>query len=143
MKSSVRVRVLFDSGSHRSFGTTKAVHAAGEPVKRKQWIKIRSFGQEKAEGKLREVLELELLPVETGESVKLELYALKSISRIKNEHGVEEKRLSPFARFVVFGRLQGKGGFGNYRLGQIIFGVFRKAEQCEGNLTSLSQYTRS
>ena len=113
VKSSVRVRILFDSGSHRSFGTTKAVHAAGEPVKRKQWIEITSFGQEKAEEKLREVLEKELLPVERGESVKLELYGVKSISHIKNEHGVEEKRLSSFARFVVFGRLQGKGGVGN------------------------------
>jgi hypothetical protein len=66
VKGSPRVRVLFDTGSHKSFVSRKVVKAAGVPAKRKEWIEIKSFGQEKAEGKLHDVFELEVLPV-TGE----------------------------------------------------------------------------
>ena len=68
VKGSPKVRVLFDTGSHKSFVNRKIVKAAGVPVKRKEWIEIKSFGQEKAEGKLHDVFELEVLPV-TGERV--------------------------------------------------------------------------
>ncbi|CAB4022835.1 TNF receptor-associated factor 3 [Paramuricea clavata] len=44
----VRTRVLFDSGSHRSFVTVKAAQTARIPVKRREWLKICTFGQEKA-----------------------------------------------------------------------------------------------
>lgn len=37
----VRVRVMFDTGSHKSFVTAKVVHSAGLQPKRKEWIEIR------------------------------------------------------------------------------------------------------
>ena len=44
---SVRVRVLFDAGSHRSFITTRAVKMTGAPIKGKEWIEISTFSQRK------------------------------------------------------------------------------------------------
>ncbi|CAB3994038.1 TNF receptor-associated factor 3 [Paramuricea clavata] len=67
-KENVRVRVMFDSGSQRSFVTGKVAQKAGVPVKRREWVEIRTFGQEKVEGKLREVFELSVAPVQ-GERV--------------------------------------------------------------------------
>jgi hypothetical protein len=71
VKGSPRVRVLFDTGGHKSFVSRKVVKAARVPARRKEWIEIKSFGQEKAEGKLHDVFELEVLPVTGGESVKM------------------------------------------------------------------------
>ena len=92
MKGSPRVRVLFDTGSHKSFVSRKVVKAAGVPAKRKEWIEIKSFGQEKAEGKLHDVFELEVLPVTGEESVKIEAYGVEYVSQIRNEHVELKKR---------------------------------------------------
>ena len=62
-KENVRVRVLFDSESQRSFITQKVVERAGVPVKRKEWVEIRTFGQEDHVGKLREVYEKDMTPM--------------------------------------------------------------------------------
>ena len=92
VKGSPKVRVLFDTGSHKSFVNRKIVKAAGVPVKRKEWVEIKSFGQEKAEGKLHDVFELEVLPVTGGESGKIEAYGVEYVSRIRNEHVELKKR---------------------------------------------------
>ena len=92
MKGSPKVRVLFDTGSHKSFVNRKIVKTAGVPVKRKEWIEIKSFGQEKAEGKLHDVFELDVLPVTGGESVKIEAYGVEYVWRIRNEHVELKKR---------------------------------------------------
>ncbi|CAB4030686.1 E3 ubiquitin- ligase DZIP3, partial [Paramuricea clavata] len=92
VKGSPRVRVLFDTGSHKSFVSRKVVKAAGVPAKRKEWIEIKSFGQEKAEGKLHDVFELEVLPVTGGESMKIEAYGVEYVSQIRNEHVELKKR---------------------------------------------------
>jgi hypothetical protein len=91
-KENVRVRVMFDSGSQRSFVTGKVAQKAGVPVKRKEWVEIRTFGQEKVEGKLREVFELRVAPVQGGESVNIEVYGVDSISQIRNEHVETRKK---------------------------------------------------
>ncbi|CAB4000960.1 Hypothetical predicted protein, partial [Paramuricea clavata] len=92
VKGSPRVRVLFDTGSHKSFVSRKVVKAAGVPAKRKEWIEIKSFGQERAEGKLQDVFELEVLPVTGGESVNIEAYGVEYVSQIRNEHVELKKR---------------------------------------------------
>lgn len=46
-RRSVRVRVLFDAGSHQSFITTRAVQTAGLPIKGNEWIEISTFGQQR------------------------------------------------------------------------------------------------
>jgi hypothetical protein len=58
---------MFDSGSQRSFVSGKVAQKAGVPVKRKEWVEIRKYGQEKVEGKLREVFEWLVAPVQGGE----------------------------------------------------------------------------
>ena len=59
----VRIHVMFDTGSHRSFVTSRVAHASGLSVKRKEWIKITTFGQAMTDKRLREVFELEIKPV--------------------------------------------------------------------------------
>jgi hypothetical protein len=85
VKGSPRVRVLFDAGSHKSFVSRKVVKAAGVPAKRKEWIEIKSFGQEKAERKLHDLFEL------GEESVKIEAYGVEYVSQIRNEHAELKK----------------------------------------------------
>ncbi|CAB4017874.1 E3 ubiquitin- ligase DZIP3, partial [Paramuricea clavata] len=101
-KENVRVRVMFDSGSQRSFVTGKVAQKAGVAVKRKEWVEIRTFGQEKVEGKLREVLELSVAPVQGGESVNIEVYGVDSISQIRNEHVETRKKDYPHLQELWF-----------------------------------------
>ena len=56
-----RVRVLFDSGSHRSFVTAKAALKYELPVERKEWITISTFGQKGKESGLREVVRFDII----------------------------------------------------------------------------------
>ncbi|CAB4015032.1 Hypothetical predicted protein, partial [Paramuricea clavata] len=79
-KENVRVRVMFDSGSQRSFVTSK----------------------EKVEGKFREVFELSVAPVQGGESVNIEVYGVDSISQIKNEHVETRKKDYPHLQGLWF-----------------------------------------
>ncbi|CAB4010769.1 Hypothetical predicted protein [Paramuricea clavata] len=74
-KENVRVRVMFDSGSQRSFVTGKVAQKAGVPVKRKEWVEIKTFGQEKVEGKLREVFELSVAPTKNVLEIELPIGA--------------------------------------------------------------------
>ncbi|CAB4005252.1 E3 ubiquitin- ligase DZIP3 [Paramuricea clavata] len=101
-KENVRVRVMFDSGSQRSFVTGKVAQKAGVPVKRKEWVEIRTFGQEKVEGKLREVFELNVAPVQGGESVSIDVYGVDSISQIRNEHVETRKKDYPHLQGLWF-----------------------------------------
>ncbi|CAB3977651.1 E3 ubiquitin- ligase DZIP3 [Paramuricea clavata] len=101
-KENVRVRVMFDSGSQRSFVTGKVAQKAGVPAKRKEWVEIRTFGQEKVEGKLREVFELSVAPVQGGESVSIEVYGVDSISQIRNEHVETRKKDYPHLQGLWF-----------------------------------------
>ena len=54
-----RVRVLFDSGSHRSFITAKAANLYGLGIVRKEWLSISTFGQRVKDSGLREVVHSE------------------------------------------------------------------------------------
>ena len=71
---SVRVRVLFDPGSHPSFITSRAAQSAGLPIKVKEWIEISTFGQETKDCGMRAVYELDVSPLQGGERVKIEAY---------------------------------------------------------------------
>ena len=47
-----RVRVLFDSGSHRSLITVKAASSYDLGIARKEWLSISTFGQRTMESGL-------------------------------------------------------------------------------------------
>ena len=87
----VRIRVMFDSGSHRSFITLKVAKDAGLKSKRKEWVEISTFGQAMVDRRLREVFEIEIRPVRIGEGTVIEAYGVSSIAQVKNEH-VEVRR---------------------------------------------------
>jgi hypothetical protein len=57
----------------------------------RQLRQLAPFGQEKAEGKLRDVFELKVHHVNGGESVKMEAYGVENISQVRNEH-IESKK---------------------------------------------------
>ena len=75
-----RERVLFDSGSHRSFITASAVEKLGLRPVRKETLSIKAFGSNEAESRVREVVELYLLPVGEGKEVQVE--SIVSISNV-------------------------------------------------------------
>ena len=77
---------MFDSGNHKSFVMQKTVKLVGIDVKRKEWIKISMFGQSLTNEGLRNVCEMEIVPLQSGEAIRIEVYGVPSISQIKNEH---------------------------------------------------------
>lgn len=85
-KRNLRVRVLFDAGSHRSFITTKAVQSAGLSEKGKEWIEISTFGQQTKDSGLKGVYDLQVFPFRGGNGIKIEAYEVPTIAQISNEH---------------------------------------------------------
>jgi len=84
--TSVRVRVLLDAGSHRSFITTRAVKMTGVPIKGEEWIKISTFSQRTKDCGLRAVYELGMFPLQGGDGIKIEAYEVPTIAEIGNQH---------------------------------------------------------
>ena len=97
-----RVRVLFDSGSHRSFVTAKAALKYELPVERKEWITISTFGQKGKESGLREVVRFDIKPLRGGRVQALEAYVVPEISHISNEHVEVVKNDFPHLRDLWF-----------------------------------------
>ena len=85
LTKSVKVRVLFDSGSRCSFVRSKVVQGAGLVAKRREWLDISNFGQKGTESGPKEVYELEIVPLDRKNGVKIEAYAVDRISSITND----------------------------------------------------------
>ena len=81
-----RVRVLFDSGSHKSFVTVEVARAHNLKVLKKEWLSISTFGRNTTDSGLRDVVLVDLIPVSGGRNLTLEAYVVPEISRISNEH---------------------------------------------------------
>ncbi len=97
-----RIRVLFDSGSHRSFITAKAANSYGLGVVRKEWLSICTFGQRVKESGLREVVRFDVMPLQGGKALRLEAYVVPAISHISNEHVEVVKNDFPHLRDLWF-----------------------------------------
>lgn len=80
------IRVLFDSGSHRSFVTANVVKDISIRVVRKEWLGISTFGNQSKQIGLKDVVELTLGPVGGGEPIPIEAYVVPEIASIANEH---------------------------------------------------------
>ncbi|XP_065062455.1 uncharacterized protein LOC135689235, partial [Rhopilema esculentum] len=82
----VKARVLFDSGSQRSFVTRSMVEKLGlNPIKQVR-LGIKTFGSQNMDEKIRDVVELELKGVESGGKVKIQAFVVNEVSEIRNEH---------------------------------------------------------
>ena len=81
-----RVRVLFDSGSHKSYVTARTVNAAGLKVVRTELLGLSTFGQKAKEMEVRDVVCLDVMPLRSGKVLTLEAYVVPVISRVRNEH---------------------------------------------------------
>ena len=81
-----RVRVLFDSGSHKSFVTVEVARTHNLKVLKKEWLSISTFGRNTTDLGLRDVVLVDLIRVSGGENLTLEAYVVPEISRISNEH---------------------------------------------------------
>ena len=104
-KGHSRIRVIFHSGSHKSFITARVVEASGIPTARKEWLSLSTFVDQTKECGLRDVVQVDVSPLHCGKALSLEAYAVPEISRISNVHveGRQERFPSP-ERFLVFGR---------------------------------------
>ena len=85
-KKESRVRVLFDTGSHKSFITAEAVCKLGlRPVRREE-LGIKVFGSKEAVSEMRDVVESSLSALNDRSGVKIEAFVVKDISSIPNVH---------------------------------------------------------
>jgi len=82
-----RVRVLFDSGSHRSFVTTKAVSNCKLQFVRKECLSISTFSQRGMDLGLREVARFDVMPLHGSKEQPIEPYVVPDIAHISNERG--------------------------------------------------------
>eukprot|EP00795_Rhopilema_esculentum_P014904 gene14904-biopygen4596 len=81
-----RVRVLFDTGSHKSFNTAKAVGRLRLRPVRSEQLGIKAFGSKEAHVALRDVVQISLSLCNGGESVIIEAFVVKDIADIPNVH---------------------------------------------------------
>ena len=82
----VKVRVLFDWGSHRFFVTSKAASLASPKGLRRELLGINTFGQKCTNPEQREVVELNLESVNGKKSLTLEAVVVPEICRVQNAH---------------------------------------------------------
>ena len=97
-----RVRVLFDSGSHKTFVTAKAASNYGLEILRREWVTISTFGEKTRKAGLREVVQFDVMPLQANCSLRLEAYVVPVISNISNEHVEVVKNDFPHLRDLWF-----------------------------------------
>lgn len=85
-KKESRVRVLFDTGSQKSFITEGAVRKHRLRPVRKEELGIKVFGSTEADVAERDIVKLSLSPVNGGKKVFIEAFFVKDISSIPNVH---------------------------------------------------------
>ena len=100
-KKEMKVRVLFDSGSHRSFITAKAVKDLGLRPVRKENLVIKAFGSRENE-QVRDIIEFSLVSVKGGKSVKVSCVVVDDIASINNVHVEKVKKLYPHLQVIWF-----------------------------------------
>ena len=81
-----RVRVLFDTGSHRSFVTSKAGNLVKPKGIRWELLGIDMFGQKCVNAEQREVVELKLESTNGNKVISLEAFVVPEICSVQNSH---------------------------------------------------------
>ena len=85
-RKSGRVRVLFYSGSQRSFVTVKMAKELGCTVLRNETLSVGTFGRRALKAEMREVVRLDLKSLRGNKVVSVEAYVVPDISFIRNQH---------------------------------------------------------
>ena len=98
----LKVRILFDTGSHKTFVTSRVVRELSIGPKRVDPLGIKTFGSKMVDEKMREVVELELVSVNGKNRVKIEAYVVDRISDVNNEHVEVVKKDYPHLSSVWF-----------------------------------------
>ena len=85
-KGTSRVRVLFDTASHKSFVTSRVVKSFELETLRREWLTVNTFGQRATGSNFRDVVGIDLTPVGGGKVMRIEAFVVPEISRVRNEH---------------------------------------------------------
>ena len=101
-KEENKVRVLFDSGSQKTFVTAEVVEKAKLRVVRKEMLGIKAFGSVDSDRKLRDVVELDLRATGGGRRMKIEAYVVGKISDVGNCHVEHVKMFYPHLTNIEF-----------------------------------------
>ena len=80
------MRVLFDSGSQKSFITAKVVERLGLQAVRRERLGIKAFGRSEAEIEMRDVIQLSSGPLHGKKRVRIEVFVVQDIADIPNIH---------------------------------------------------------
>ena len=97
-----KVRVLFDTGSHKSFITNKAVNSLGlRPVKQ-ETLGIKVFGKTEVDVEVKDVVELSLTSLSGGKSVRIQCYTIDDIANIECVNMSEVKQTYQHLKTVYF-----------------------------------------
>ena len=101
-KNERNVRVLFDSGSHRSFVTARAVETFGLRPVRKENLAIKAFGSQETEKRERDVVEFSLCSLKGGNRVQIQCFVVDDIARISNIHVGQIRQHYPHLHMIYF-----------------------------------------
>ena len=82
----VKARVLFDSGSHKTFVTLKVKDELRLEPCRRERLGIKTFGSTNVDEKVRDVVRMQLKSVEGKKAGIIEAYVVENISEIHNQH---------------------------------------------------------
>ena len=96
------VRVLFDTGSHKSFISAEAVSRIGLRPVRKEELGIMTFGSTVAEVKTRDVVEVCLVPMRGKKKITLQCFVVDEISSIPNVHPEVVRETFPHLHEIWF-----------------------------------------
>ena len=97
-----RVRVLFDTGSHRSFVTSKAANLVKPKGIRWELLGIDTFGQKCVNAEQREVVELKLESTNGNRVSSLEAFVVPEICSVQNSHVELARREYPHLKNIWF-----------------------------------------
>ena len=79
-KGTSRVRVLFDTASHKSFVTSRVVKSFELETLRREWLTVNTFGQRATGSNFRDVVGIDLTPVGGGKVMRIEAFVVPEIS---------------------------------------------------------------
>ena len=80
-----KARILFDTGSHRSFVTAKIVSNLGLQRVRQELLGISTLGNRSRESHMTDVVELDIMPLGGGSALKVKAFVVPEISSVRNE----------------------------------------------------------
>ena len=98
----LKVRVLFDKGSQKTFVTSKVVRELRIGPKRVDSLGIKTVGSNVVDEKMKDVVELELASVSGKHRLKIEAYLAEKISDVNNEHVEVVKKDYPDLSSICF-----------------------------------------